>query len=288
VSVVIPTVGRATLERAVNSVRQQTYPRVEVIVVVDGPQTVEVAADRVAVTGGGTGGGFARQLGTSLASGDYVAYLDDDDEWMPSKLAAQVRAAREHPSSVIAARHVQVDPAGRLSRPIPERVVKPEDDVAAYLFRRRRPGAGRPSIYTSTILCSREVALANPWRPISRHQDWDWIVRAARSGGVMQLPEPLVRIHIGSSGSISASMDWESSLAWADEVLAARDPRTYTDFLAAQTLRYAFGARSAAGVSAVLTSIRRSGHLPSIGPILIGLAGLLPRRTIERLMAIVH
>jgi hypothetical protein len=104
----------------------------------------------------------------------------------------------------------------------------------------------------------------------------------------MQLPEPLVRIHIGSSGSISASMDWESSLAWADEVLAARDPRTYTDFLAAQTLRYAFGARSAAGVSAVLTSIRRSGHLPSIGPILIGLAGLLPRRTIERLMAIVH
>src|ERR1041384_7078965 len=99
VSVVIPTFNRARyLREAIDSVLNQTYPYWELIIVDDGStdetqSTLETLADaRVHVLRRPHEGNVARarNVGLEQAQGRYVAFLDSDDRWMPSKLQFQV------------------------------------------------------------------------------------------------------------------------------------------------------------------------------------------------------
>lgn len=97
VSVIIPTYNRQTyVSRAIDSVLSQTYRDFEVIVVDDGSvdNTKEVATaygDAIRyVYQPNQGPGAARNLGIRSATGAYLAFLDSDDVWLPSKLAVQV------------------------------------------------------------------------------------------------------------------------------------------------------------------------------------------------------
>jgi glycosyltransferase involved in cell wall biosynthesis len=302
VSVVIPTTLRPELRRALLSVRAQEGPETEVIVVVDAPSRRAPTriegnpldlADILLFTGGNRGGSHARNLGVRNATGRWIAYLDDDDEWTaPTKLARQVDTARI--ATARGAHHVVVSCqarqrwAGRmqLSAPIPQPVYSGTMTVAEFLFRRRGPRVTRASIWPSTILTDAELARIVRWdEELSRHQDWDWLVRADRVEGtaVIQLAEPLVTVALGSSGSISSGADWETSLRWADKLRDHADDATFADFVAGQTLRYALQARSAEGIRAsarVLVTV----HRPSLPSLLLGLSGVLSRRSLERLM----
>ncbi|MFC7725616.1 glycosyltransferase family 2 protein [Nocardioides sp. GCM10028917] len=298
VTVVIPTVGRPELLRAIRSAAAQEDVSVDIVVVVDKaeaevelPDDIHLEAQRVLWTGGGRGGSAARNAGVHASTAPWVAFLDDDDEWLPGKLASQIALASTigRPHVVVAGRHLQVDAAGATeSRPLPTRLIRPGQTVSDYLFRRRRPAGGRASMYTSSLLCDRSLAESVAWdESLRRHQDWDWLVRAQARGdvGFAQVRDPVVRIQTGSSGSISAGKSWGDSLAWATRVLLPLAPAQVTaDFLAAQTLRYAVAARSFRGVREVVAAIARTRAMPSIGPLLIACGGLLPRRTVERIM----
>jgi len=104
VSVVIPTYDRAArVERAVASVLAQTRPADEVVVVDDG--STDGTAERLrtafpAVTVLGTenrGVSAARNHGIARTSGDWIAFLDSDDEWREEKLEAQLEALAAAP-----------------------------------------------------------------------------------------------------------------------------------------------------------------------------------------------
>jgi glycosyltransferase involved in cell wall biosynthesis len=101
VSVVIPTRNRASLlARAVSSVLGQSWRNLELIVVDDGStdDTAAVLASfsdprlRVLRREGGSSAAAARNAGIALARGDYLAFNDDDDIWLPHKLEKQVGA----------------------------------------------------------------------------------------------------------------------------------------------------------------------------------------------------
>ncbi len=295
VSVVIPSTGRPTLADAIRTVRRQDYASpVEIVVVLDGVQPSRTArpaalddVDRVVVLDERRGGGAARNAGVRAADGDLVAFLDDDDEWMPHKLSTQSAAVLADPDPdrlVVSSRFVYMrEASGDDSGPKPRHLIAADADVATYLFRRRVPHSGRASLYTSSLLCSRQLAEKVPWHDdLPRHQDWDWLIRLQRDGDarIVQAAEPLVRIRTGSPGSISAGTDWPASLAWADAALRS-DANVYVDFLAAQTLRYALAANSARGVRACITEISRTRTVPSAGPMVTAAAGLVPRSAIE-------
>ena len=102
VSAVITTHNRQHLVgRAIRSVLNQTYKDLEIIVVDDcsSDKTQEVVSgvkdSRVQYIRleRNSGGVAARNTGTKMASGKYVAFLDDDDEWQPEKLEKQVKLA---------------------------------------------------------------------------------------------------------------------------------------------------------------------------------------------------
>jgi len=99
VSVVIPTYNRAgLLKRAVNSVLSQTFADLEVLIVDDSSPddtAAMVAAiddPRVRYFRHCTNRGVSASRNTALShvTGEFVAFLDDDDEWLPEKLAIQI------------------------------------------------------------------------------------------------------------------------------------------------------------------------------------------------------
>ena len=105
VSVVIPGYNAAvTIERALDSVYAQTYDNIIEIIVVDDGST-DVTADLVrdrhpAVTliqqeNGGVS--VARNTGVAASSGELIAFLDADDEWLPEKTEKHVAVMQTHP-----------------------------------------------------------------------------------------------------------------------------------------------------------------------------------------------
>lgn len=114
-SVVIPTHSRPRfLKRAIDSVLSQTYQRLVVFVVDDNDptstartETEEVLAEyadepRVQYLrhDRNLGGAAARNTGIRATQTEFVAFLDDDDEWMPTKLEKQVVCFARSPASV--------------------------------------------------------------------------------------------------------------------------------------------------------------------------------------------
>jgi glycosyltransferase involved in cell wall biosynthesis len=98
VAVVIPTFNRADLlARALDSVARQTQPATEIIVVDDGStddtaerlRAPDYAHIRVISHGERRGAAAARNSGIRAARGEFIAFLDSDDEWTPDKLARQ-------------------------------------------------------------------------------------------------------------------------------------------------------------------------------------------------------
>ncbi len=97
VSVIIPTFNRAHhISRAIDSVLAQDLHNFELIVVDDGStdntrELVEVYGDSLRyIVQGNQGPGAARNAGVNQATGEWIAFLDSDDVWLPNKLAQQV------------------------------------------------------------------------------------------------------------------------------------------------------------------------------------------------------
>jgi glycosyltransferase involved in cell wall biosynthesis len=109
VSVIIPTYNRAALVReAVASVLAQSFREFEVVVVDDGSSdhTVEALApyaEQVRLRRRESRGGVsaARNTGIAAARGEWLAFLDSDDLWLPEKLARQMAYLAEHPERQI-------------------------------------------------------------------------------------------------------------------------------------------------------------------------------------------
>lgn len=105
ISVVIPSYGRAEfLGRAIQSVTAQTYSRVQIIVVDDNGagtrnqlSTKDVVEESLhdgclyIANEHNKGGAYSRNVGVSAAEGEFVAFLDDDDEWTPEFLERGIR-----------------------------------------------------------------------------------------------------------------------------------------------------------------------------------------------------
>lgn len=245
VSVVIPTRARpALVVRAVNSARQQTFSDVEVVVVIDGEDEETVAALncisssrlRLVPLPGQVGGSRARNEGVRVARGEWVAFLDDDDEWLPEKLERQLAAARasESPDPIIACKVMARTQAGEFVWPRK----LPSEPLSEYLLSRDSWSQGDGLLQTSTLLTTRRLLLKIGFEDgLRKHQDWDWLLRAVKTPGVKIefVDEPLAIWNLErSQGSVSRRHDWQGSLAWIRGRRELVTSRAYAGFIATQ------------------------------------------------------
>lgn len=246
VSVVIPTYQRPGLVmRAVASALAQTLADLEVIVVVDGRdretihalRAIEDPRLRVHLPEGHLGNADARNAGVRLARARWVAFLDDDDTWLPDKLASQLpvaeHARQRHP--VVGCRFIARNEVGDVTWP--RRLPRQGEDWSEYFFCRRTPFTGEGMVITSTILAGRDLLLAVPFTSgLERHVDPDWLLRVARHPGVaLAMPPgaaPLAVWHIEDRRPrITTEPDWRASLAWCRANRALFTDRGYAAFV---------------------------------------------------------
>src|ERR1700691_3891159 len=99
--------GADTVDRALCSIFAQTFADNEIIVVNDGstddtPNVLSRYGDRIRVISQSNRGlSAARNAGVRASASEYVAFLDDDDEWMPEKLARCVRLLDADPECAL-------------------------------------------------------------------------------------------------------------------------------------------------------------------------------------------
>lgn len=247
------------LLRALRSVLAQTRPPAELVVVVDGDSpeaTTEVLAAlgepslRVIVPGRRLGNAEARNLGVRHARGDWIALLDDDDCWAPSKLERQFEAlgrtagwGGDVAARVGARAAVPIASCRLLARAGARRFVWPrllpraDEPLARYLFCRRWPLSGDRLLQTSTLLAPRALFLEVPFRTGRRFVDQDWLLRCDRAVGLrIVFPEgdaPLVEWDIAPDRPRISHRrdDWRRAVGWARRRRHLLDRRAHAAFL---------------------------------------------------------
>lgn len=104
ISIIIPTFNRCkTLKRALDSIVKQTYSEYEIIIIDDGStdETTEMIQKFFPEVKyfyqTNSGVSAARNKGLTFAKGNWIAFLDSDDEWLPEKLESQINAIKSMP-----------------------------------------------------------------------------------------------------------------------------------------------------------------------------------------------
>lgn len=292
VSAIIPTRNRPRLVmRAVASALAQDYPALEVVVVIDGPdeeterviRSIDDERLRVEILERPFGACGARNSGVRLATGQWVAFLDDDDEWLPHKISAQMRAALQSGirqpvvSSQLFVRtqgHVHVWPRRAPYHPLSE-----------YLFTRHSLSYGEGVLSTITLLMPRLLALEVPFAvAMAKYQDFDWILRASSRSDVQVVfvPEPLAIWHMAEwRASVSTADDWRYALHWLREHRNYLTRRAYAGFVATQIAPQAMRQGALSSFLPLLWAVFRSGS-PSLYTLFLFLAMWISPKPLRR------
>ena len=295
ISVVIPTYGRPSeLKRAITSVLRQTYADLEVLVVRDGldeltHEAVACFCDsriRLIALDEKVGGAQARNIGVRAAAGEWIALLDDDDEWLPDKLERQVAVAQQqaHSNYVVATRYLYARPEHN-AQIWPGHLPRRGEHLSEFLF------ASRGGFQTSVYLVPRGLFLAKPFTAgLRKHQDWDWFLRLASDPNfnVVWCEEPLSIYWAPQKqgSSVSTSTNWTWSASWAKENLPLMTRRAYAMFLVRICLRGAVEAgASARELRGLLKELLLVGNADARLWIEAGAALLLPKASRQVLSA---
>jgi glycosyltransferase involved in cell wall biosynthesis len=291
VSAVIPTYNRPRLVLgAVKSALSQTHSNMEVIVVLDGPdnstsEALGAIGDsriRIITLAQHQGACGARNAGIQAANGEWIAFLDDDDEWLPRKIELQLSAALRsaHRIPVVSCRMIARTPRGDYVWP--RRFPAPEEPISEYLFSRKGLFCDEGVIATPMLFTKRELLLQHPFRQgLRRHQDADWVLRVARQEGVGFEFEPntlaiclVEQTHPG----ISNSDDWRSALSWIEDVRQCITLKAYASFILLNVAAQAAPAANTREYWKLLEQAIRRGEAKPVHVLLYVGMRLIPRR----------
>jgi len=211
VSVIIPAYNSADiLPRAIQSVLNQTFRNFEVIVVDDAStdDTEHVVRslgdDRIQYIRHKTnkGASSARNTGISIATGEFIAFLDADDEWVRKKLERQIYELRSRSSEWVAIHCARMDEAGVIAkvRDTLAIAVGPENPDAAKEGSKEVIGellSLNIKTGSSTLVVRRNIVekIGGFDPEFERHQDWEFLIRILQHGKIAYIDDPLVVKH---------------------------------------------------------------------------------------------
>lgn len=209
VSAIIPSYNRPLrTQRAIDSVSNQSYPNIELIVVDDGstpPLEEHVSIDRGEFEAVkfkkhevNQGGNVARNTGIEVASGKYLAFLDSDDEWLVDKVREQVTHLEHKKTCSASYTSVkQLDDSGNLNA---INYATKDGNILNNLLRGNVIGTFSSVMVSSEAID--QVGQPNPDLPC--WQDWEWYLRLAKKVEFTAVENP-VTVRYNEGDQISGS-----------------------------------------------------------------------------------
>ena len=239
ISVIIPTYNRAHLiKRSVDSVLNQTYKNLELIIVDDGStdNTKEIIDsindDRIVyVKQENQGACAARNKGIDLAKGKYIAFQDSDDVWLLDKLEKQINALKKNNTDVVCSKMFVY--GNLLKRKIPR-------NIKEGFFKKDTLPLG---VSNGALLGKKEIFLENKFdTTIPRLQDFEIALRIKEKHSIYFMDDALINYYIQKD---SISSNHEILLkAWKMIISNNKDFITQysssSEFIASQFLIIAF------------------------------------------------
>jgi glycosyltransferase involved in cell wall biosynthesis len=206
VSVIVPTYNRAhTIRRCLDSALGQTISPYEVIVVDDAStddttSVVKSISDerlRLITMPSNKGAQAARNVGIKNAKGDYIAFLDSDDEWVPEKLEWQIKeiARMGKPCVVHGASWIYKEKENTR-----ENYSIPKLNGFVYKELLAKPGPCYPCLFVPKKNLV-EIGFLDERTP--SHQEWDISIALAKQLDFVFIDKPLMIYHIHGGDSIS-------------------------------------------------------------------------------------
>jgi glycosyltransferase involved in cell wall biosynthesis len=237
VSVVIPAYNRAhTLRRAVDSVLNQTYNNIEVIIVDDGSidnthETLRLYGDKIRWwSQKNAGPSRARNSGIREAKGDYVAFLDSDDAWAPTKLEKQMGLLSRCSADVVCCLCDTLFMDQKYSGKTAFEIAKifPAYKEAVWI-NPTEVMITRFVLFNQAVVVRRDVLNSNGAfdEGLFLMEDYDLALRLSKFGPWAIIREPLVFWYLDPQTSLSHSADRIESESLASEILEkfARDSK---------------------------------------------------------------
>lgn len=282
VSVIIPSHNRPQLvAQAVESVLAQNHPT-EIIVIDDGSDPALTAEGVLAhpvvrllrndVAQGPT---RARNVGIDAATGTYMAFLDDDDIWLPGKLSACVRAAQSGPEGALIVHRTTdgIAPARRAPNRPPETIADP----ARWYGRHQTP-------HLDSVFLETELAKAVRFDDsFAAAEDVDFVLELAKLRPFVLIREVLAVRGEGNDSGIDpdARIAGRELLRIKHPDIVDADPQSRAFFHVRMGHLHLAAATRGRAVRSFVTALR---HLPTDRGAWIGLIGsMLPRRVLARL-----
>lgn len=202
VSVIIPTFNREKpIVRAIESIINQTYPNWELLIVDDRStdNTAKVIARIIEkhpnifyyCLDKNQGACVARNKGLEKAKGEFITFLDSDDEYLPEKIKKQVElfATSNIPNlGVVSCGREDVSNGQTYSIKIP----KYRGNIIKQMLSKKGVGAGTPFLMIKKNVINDQIFF-DPNMPAG--QDWDFLVRICLKYNFDFVGEPLVRVH---------------------------------------------------------------------------------------------
>ncbi|MHC4839604.1 MAG: glycosyltransferase family 2 protein [Planctomycetota bacterium] len=211
VSAIIPTYRRPdVVHRSIRSVFTQTHRPMECIVVDDGsgdetmnvlksfkPEAEAAGVDYTFVEKENAGAGAARSQGMELAKGEFFAFLDDDDEWLPEKTSQQLAAFDAKPEAGASFTRYFHGEVGTTAKPRDSRLTD------GWCFETLCDGS--TGVHQQCFMIRRSVyEQVGPYADYYNFQDFEYFIRCALFTPFVAVKEPLVLIHTHDT-SISRS-----------------------------------------------------------------------------------
>ena len=239
VSVIIPTLDRPKLLlRAIDSVLRQTHREIEVIVVVDRPdpetasavQSVGDLRVQLILNPHPSTAAAARNAGVDHATGEWLAFLDDDDEWLPNKLERQIAFASGRVPALVSCLSRVVTPTGAYVWP--QAIYDNSGPIDEYLFDRRSLFRGSGMIQSSSFLLPRSLFDKVRFNVESAHDDWEFVLRLSKQAQarIETVPEVLVVLYVEEERPTytTRTWSWSRSLRWLENIRPLLTRRAYS------------------------------------------------------------
>ena len=237
ISVVIPYFKNSNeIFRSLTSVLNQTYQHFEIILVNDASpdwneslriinsfddQRIKIISHSI-----NKNGSAARNTGIRAAKGEYIAFLDADDEWLPNHLEKTLDFQKKNNADLVYT-SCTIHSSNSFQYTLPEYSISKSTNLGEYLF------CENGFIATPSILIKKSIAEISLFNEkLKRHQDYDFLLRLEKTGAIFKWSEtPSVIVHWENNDTDQKGGTWKYSENWFLEYKEYMSSKARTCFI---------------------------------------------------------